>query len=256
MASVSTLRNRVSACQAEDRTIRNRHEVGSGPTSLICCPSRILPIQVSAIARYTYTVADLHFSANDVAKGSYNIRAVQQALGGAYEVLSNAVSVRASTILAGGLAATQSGEQVPTSSGGATPEPVKGGDDQIDECRKSLLGCIVGVTAKAEESRARARQMAMPSTVQPSAEMKPVHLDDRSKLHSMRVAKAAKAGRRARNRARALQQAQNAPAAPMASAQVPESISAEAQADSTEAEAQQASHPSKDDKPVAPREAL
>ena len=111
-------------------------------------------------------MADLHFSANDVAKGSYNIRAVQQALGGAYEVLSNAVSARASTILAG-LAAAQSGKKVPVSSGGATPEePVAGGEEQIDECRKSLLESIVGVTAIAEERMTSARQLAMMETVQ------------------------------------------------------------------------------------------
>lgn len=67
--------------------------------------------------------------------------------------------VRTSIILARQVAA-QSGRQLPTLSGRAILQPVGEHNDEVDECRRSLLGSIVGVTEEIEQSRNRVRALA------------------------------------------------------------------------------------------------
>lgn len=73
-------------------------------------------------------------------------------MAGAFEVLTASVYYRTSIILAR-IAAVQSGVTLSTLSGRAIPHATgeEGGD--IDECRKSLLGAILGVTTEIEYSR-------------------------------------------------------------------------------------------------------
>lgn len=122
-------------------------------------------------------------------------------LGGAFEVLSYAVYVRTSIILAR-IAAAQSGRQLPTLSGRAIPGPVGVGEDELDECRKSLLGSIVGVTAEIEKSRNVARSLASTGSVQRSVGVIPGNINDRGQLDNP-AAKAANAAQTAKSRKKA-----------------------------------------------------
>lgn len=128
-------------------------------------------------------------------------------LGGAYEVLSYAVYVRTSVIIAR-IAAAQSGRQLPTLSGRAILDPVGEGEGDIDECRKSLLGSIVGVTAEIEKSRNTARALAATGVVQRSVGVKPGTFDEKGQLddpaaRARRAARAAEAKQRAHAQAQA-----------------------------------------------------
>lgn len=204
-------------------------------------------------SRVVCDVADTMTIVNDVAGGSHNIKAVQMSLGGAFEVLSYSVYVRTSIILAR-IAAAQSGRQLPTLSGRAILESVGEGEDDTDECRKSLLGSIVGVTAEIEKSRNSARALSSTGMVQRSVGVTPGKFDERGQLDSP-AARAAKAAQAAKIRARAVQNAP--PIAPLATTQpkAPESVSGE-QAGSKRkarrtAKAQTASQLSKENKPSA-----
>ena len=176
-------------------------------------------------------------------------------LGGAFEVLSYAVYVRTSIILAR-IAAAQSGRRLPTLSGRAILEPVGEGEDDVDECRKSLLGSIVGVTAEIEKSRTGARTLASTGVVQQSVGVTPGNFDERGQLDNP-AARAAKAAQAAKVRARAVQNT-TAPSVPQPKA--PESISGDSHTSSKRkarklAKAQAASQPNQKDKAAAKAEA-
>jgi hypothetical protein len=114
--------------------------------------------------------------ANDVAGGSHNILAVRQSLGGAYEVLTASLYYRTSIILAR-IAAAQQGVQLNTLSGRAIPHATGEESQDIDECRKSLLGAILGVTTDIEKSRREIKALSDNGRVQRSVGM-PIHTYD------------------------------------------------------------------------------
>jgi hypothetical protein len=94
---------------------------------------------------------------------------VRQSISGAFEVLTASVYYRTSIILAR-LANQQSGVRLNTLSGRAIPHATgeEGRDSDIDECRKSLLGAILGVTSAVEKSRNDLKRLAELGTVQRS----------------------------------------------------------------------------------------
>lgn len=117
-----------------------------------------------------------------MAGGSHNIRAVQRSLCGAFELLSYAVYVRTSIILAR-ISAAQSGRQLPTLSGRAIPHSTEENDETLDECHKSLLGALLGVTAEIESSRREAKRLAELGDVQRMVGMKPGVFDEDGMLY-------------------------------------------------------------------------
>ena len=119
--------------------------------------------------KLTLSIEDPADPTNDVSSGSYNMNLVRQSISGAFEVLTASVYYRTSIILAR-LANQQSGVRLNTLSGRAIPHATgeEGRDSDIDECRKSLLGAILGVTSAVDQSRNDLRRLAELGTVQRS----------------------------------------------------------------------------------------
>lgn len=122
-------------------------------------------------SKLTLSIEDPADPTNDVSSGSYNMNQVRQSISGAFEVLTASVYYRTSIILAR-LANNQYGAgnhstvRVNTLSGRAIPGA--SGDEGRDECSKSMLGSILGVTSAVEQSRRDLRRLAELGTVQRS----------------------------------------------------------------------------------------
>lgn len=122
-----------------------------------------------------------YLAANDVSGGSHNILSVRQSIAGAFEVLTASVYYRTSIILAR-IAAAQNGVRLPTLSGRAIPHATGEESDEIDECRKSLLGAILGVTTEIEHSRIAIRKLSEQGVVQRSVGKEPSIFDEEGML--------------------------------------------------------------------------
>ena len=132
--------------------------------------------------KLSLSIEDPADATNDVSSGSHNFFLVRQSLSGAFEVLTASVYYRTSIIIAR-IASAQSGVHLRTLSGRAIPHANAGEDVETDECRKSLLGAIVGVPADTAAARVEVKRLSELGTVQRSLGLPVPKYDEDGMLH-------------------------------------------------------------------------